>query len=218
MKLKFSLVFMLPLLAAFSAGAQQRFTEGTVSYLVRIEQKNAGQGSQAVTGTFQLTLKDKQYIQELRLSSGFRNLIIFNAADNAAYSLRRVQDKKYAIQLDAEELRKKQSCTSFSMEDMPADGAIIAGFSSERKRIRCGKMEPIILYYSRQWEMPDPYLFQYFPGFSHLPLRYNIRNEDGSILHFELQKIEAKPIDNGAFRIPRDYKLISNEEYRQISR
>jgi hypothetical protein len=212
-------VYTAVLLLAFTgarAQAPQQFTEGSISYAVRIEQP--GQPAKPVTGVFNLILKDKQYIKELQLSSGFRNVIIFNTAENKAFSLRQVQEKKYAIQLDAEELKKKQSCEPYTAEELSSDGRTIAGFSSQRRKVLCGKADPIILYYTRQWTMPAPDLFQYFPGFSYLPLSYDIRNEDGSLLHFELQKIEARPIDNGAFRIPADYKLISNEEYRQISR
>jgi hypothetical protein len=209
------------LLLLHTAGlAQQQFTEGTILYHIRIDQApgNTTTPGQLMEGDFQITLKGRQLIKELRLSSGFSNLLIFNMTDNTAYSLRRVQNRKYAIQLDAADLNRKQrACEKMVIQDLPADHKMIGGYKALRSNISCGKTDPIQLYYTKDWELAENNLFQYFPDFRYLPLAYDIKSEDGSVLHFELQRIESKPVDNGAFRIPSDYKVISNAEYQQMS-
>ena len=34
---------------------------------------------------------------------------------------------------------------------------------------------------------------------------------------FEASKIEAQPVENAVFRIPADYKIISYNEYKEMS-
>lgn len=202
---------------------QQNFTEGMISYAVRIEPAPGTdpKAEQVITGEFTITVKGNQYIRELQLSSGFRNRIIFNTDNNTAYSLRQVQNKKFAIQLNAAELLKKQqTCeqSRITAINCSEPGRVVAGYKVNCMQVACKDKMPMTLYYTKEWQLTSAYLFPDFPSFYNLPLAYDINNEDGSILHFELTKIEARPVDNGTFRVPADHRIISTEEYRQMGR
>lgn len=72
----------------------------------------------------------------------------------------------------------------------------------------------MIVYYTKEWNIHNQQLFENFPSFAYLPLSFELKNEDGSVLHLELLKIEERPMDNSLFEIPKDYKIISDKEYR----
>ena len=216
MKIKVVLAIVFFWSASGHVKAQQQFSEGNIVYSVTIE-KEPGAASQ--TGEFRIILKDKQFSKELSLSSGFNNRFLFNTEDNTIYSLRKVQGKKYAIQLNSEDFKKKQHhCPSVKVEDVGTESKTVAGYTGQRATALCPGTEPAELYYTKEWSMANTELFQNFGGFRYLPLIYDIRNDDGSTFHFVLKKIESKPVDNGAFRIPKDYKLLTNEEYNAITR
>ena len=74
------------------------------------------------------------------------------------------------------------------------------------------------LYYTTAWTSPDPSLFDRFPGIKYMPLTFEYRNEEGITMHFAAERIESKPVESALFRVPPDYKIISNAEYKAISK
>lgn len=132
-----------------------------------------------------------------------------------AYSLRKIGREQFALQLDTEQLKKKQmKCATFTTQEYTNDIKSIANFKTEKAKLFCNDAPPLLIYYTKEWTINNEFLFENFPFFQYLPLAYDIKNDDGSLLHFELQKIEATPQDNGSFKVPEGYKIISYEEYK----
>lgn len=210
------LLFSCCTFLVFSARAfcQQAFTEGEIIYDVRItaaDVKEAGVN----TGTLTILIKGANVAKELNLQSGFRNTIVFNQQEKTAYSLRKVGNVPYAIQLDPGQLnRKQEKCARLEKQELESDRKTISGFAAEKVKLSCNEGNPVVVYYTKTWIIDNPHLFQDFPSFTYLPLSYEVKNEDGSILNFELKKIEAKPIDNRAFSVPPGYKKVSQQEYK----
>ena len=46
------------------------------------------------------------------------------------------------------------------------------------------------------------------------PAYTSYKDEDGNSLKFELDKLNAVPVENSVFRIPADYKMVSYNEYK----
>lgn len=209
------LLSMLLCMNSLCSLAQNNFIEGKIVYSVKIESVDPKQNKQFATGTLNLFLKGNVVLKELSLSSGFKNKMIFNASEKKAYSLRQIGEEKYALQLDAEQLKKKlEKCAQLNIQDYESDIKSIANFKTEKAKLTCNNNAPIVVYYTKEWLIANESLFEDFPTFNYLPLAYDIKNEDGSIFHFELQKIETAPMDNAAFKIPDGYKVITYEEYK----
>ncbi len=210
MKASFFTFFVI-LVTNFFCLAQQQFVEGIITYTLSIESP-----TNTTKGTFIITIKGAQIVKELQLGKDFKNVLIFNMNKNTAYSLRKIEGKKYAIQLNAQELRKRQqACEKIVVEPLNSESKIIAGYKAESANVICGSRRSVI-YYSKDWTTDNDFLFEQFPAFQYMPLAYSIKNEDGSILHFEMKLIEARPIDNSTFQVPTDYKIISSNEYQQL--
>jgi hypothetical protein len=47
-------------------------------------------------------------------------------------------------------------------------------------------------------------------------VKFTNANEDGLTIHFSLQSIEARPVENASFTIPAHAKVISYKEYEQL--
>lgn len=209
-KILFTCCALLVLLSR--AFCQNQFTEGELVYEVKITSPDAKE-SRVNTGTLTILIKGGNVTKELNLQSGFKNTIIFNQQEKTAYSLRKVDNVPYAIQLDPEQLKKKQEkCARLEREELPSDRKTVQNFAAEKVKITCNQASPFFVYYTRSWTIDNPHLFHDFPSFNYLPLAYEVKNEDGSVLNFELKRIEAKPIDNRAFTVPLGYKKVSQQE------
>lgn len=199
---------------AFNSFAQNNFIEGELTYQVRIESTDAEAAKINSTGTFTLLLKGNSVAKTLVLNNGYKNIFIYNNSKKATYSLRNIGDKKLALLLEPDIIAKKQQrCNSLKIEELPADNRTVLNFRTERAKLLCNNAMPVTVYYTKDWHINSPYLFDEFPSFQHLPLLFDIKNEDGSTLHFELKGIEAKPMDNSTFEVPNEYKIITSEEY-----
>ncbi len=199
---------------SLNLSAQTSFIEGEIVYNVKIEAVNPKLEKQISTGELKIKVKGNAVLKELSLSSGFNNTLLFEKGKDA-YSLRKIGGEQFALQLDAEQLKKKQlKCVNFTTEEYTNDIKSIANFKTEKAKLVCNDAPPLLIYYTKEWTINNEFLFENFPFFQFLPLAYDIKNDDGSQFHFELQKIEATPQDNGAFKIPEGYKIISYEEYK----
>jgi hypothetical protein len=202
------------LMLVTTAFCQKQFIEGEIVYNVTITAADA-KDNKVNAGTLTISIKANSVTKELNLQSGFRNTIIFNQSEKVAYSLREHEGIQYAIQLDPDQLKKKQEkCTQPERQELESDRKTTLGFATEKVKLTCNNTNPVVVYYTKAWRIGNPNIFQDFPFFDYLPLAYEIKNEDGNLFGFELQKIEAKPIDNRVFNVPPGYKKISQQEYK----
>jgi hypothetical protein len=215
--MKWKKVFFIAFLLSsrfYWSAAQNSFIEGELTYTVSIESNNIELSKTKSFGTLTLMLKGNCVVKTLELNTGFKNTIIYNHQKKASCSLRNIGQEKVALLLEPDQLSKKQNrCSTLRVEELVTDIQTILNFKTERAKLHCNNLKPIIIYYTRDWLINSPYLFDEFSNFHYLPLSFDINNEDGSIIHFELKKIEAKPMDNSLFEVPKDYKVITSEEY-----
>lgn len=212
MKWKGLSIVLLLIFGYYGSFAQHNFVEGELVYSISIESANATQTNS--TGTLTLLLKGHSVVKILELNKGFKNTLIYNGFKKSTHSLRSIGDKKVALLLESEQIKKKlEKCSSIRVEDLKDESRAVLNFKTEQAIIHCNNASPVQVYYTKTWQINNPYLFDDFPSFQYLPLLFDIKKEDGSTVHFELKKIEAKPMDNSIFEIPKDYKVISSDEY-----
>lgn len=198
--------------------AQQPFVEGRITYSVSIGPISDSTGFTEHAGTYTLIVKGSQVRKELAMNTGYRNITLTNTNANAAYSLQTTSGQKYAIQLNMQDLKARQkSYEDFKMQDMPGK-MTIAGLSCEKSFLTYKDGSKSTLYYSTDWQAPAVNMYDRFPGIKNIPLAFEYRNDDGIVMHFHAEKLEAVPIESAIFRVPPDYKVISNEEYKQQRR
>lgn len=198
----------------YVVNAQKPFVEGTIQYSVKLSSAAGDAGQRS--GTYQITVKGKQVKKEFRLDD-LDNTILING-DETAYSLKASQGKKYAIQLDARELMNRSAkYADFKVNDETANGQV-AGLSTQKAKIAYKDGSTADILYSKDWKPNDSYLFEHFPAINGLPLDFTYKTESGALIHFHAEKVEMSPVENDAFRLPRDYRIISNAEYQQLSK
>ena len=194
-----------------NANAQKLFVEGELLYAITISQNNPEQKTpNNIQGTLSIKQKGHAVLKELLLKNGFKSTKLFLGQARPSYSFILIAEQNFALKSDEESLR----CKDLTLETLPTDIKSIAGFKTERGKILCKDRNPIVLYYTQEWQTNNPLLFEEFSSFKALPLAFEINNEDGSLIRFELMKIESKPMENATFQIPNGYKTISQEEYK----
>lgn len=196
--------------------AQQSFVEGQLTYKVVIVPGDPASGAPQTSeeGSLIIRMKGNKVLKELQLRSGFTNTMLLDG-DKSAYSLRKIGSARYAIQLAATEIQsRRKTCSEMQVIDMPAELKTIASLKTARAKIVCNDAGTHDVYYTKDWMISSPLLFEQFPKFGFLPLKYAIKNDRGATMSFTLEKVEAIPLDNIQFNIPQGYKVISSDEYR----
>lgn len=207
----FLFIFLLP-----SAGnAQKPFTEGIIIYKVRLQSPD----HQEYHGVYTFTIKGPHIKKELKLDNGFSDVIIMDCGQSTVYSLQNKDGKKYAIQLSmADMLKRQEPYAGFTMHNEENSKKNIAGYAVNKGTLNYKNGSLTDIYYSKDWYPQQPVTYERFPDARFLPMQYAYTDEHKIAMEFEVTKIEVGPVENAVFRIPADYKMISYEEYKQLSR
>ena len=193
--------------------AQRQFTEGKIIYEITLHPGN--ENAEQLTGTYTIILKGKQLRKELLLNNGFSTTILHDEAKKIAHTLRQSGDKKYAVQHNREQIKKQQAkLEGFTLAKMEKV-TNLAGYEGRRGIITYTDKTVTEIIFSEEWQ-PESYIYDRFPGITVLPLEFSVATDEGVILHFRVKSIEPVPVENSNFKIPQDYKIITNEEYRQL--
>ena len=215
MKNKTAFFFIIFLFNFFAAVAQKPFLEGSIDYKVRLVTAD----NKEFSGTYSFTFKGGQVRKDLRLSNGYQDVLIINTINGTAVTLQVKNGKKYAIQLNITEVAEKQKrYNGFVFKEDRNTGKIVAGITTFKGELTYTDGSHTEIYYTPEWRPDKGITFERFPNCSFMPLSFSFTEDNGVITYMEAEKVSIAPIENRVFRIPADYKVISNTEYRQIRR
>ena len=218
MKKIFFLFFMLLLIKAPKSTAQQAFVEGQIVYSVSIGPVAGGTGFTEHAGTYTITVKGANQRKELKMNSGYRNVILQNNNTGVIYSLQYTGGQNYAVQLKLQDIKERQKPYDGFVQKEEQGTMTIAGQECHKAKVTYKDGSTSTLYYSPSWLSPDYSLFDRFPGIKYVPLNFEYRNEEGITMHFAAERIEAKPVESALFRLPPDYKIITNAEFKALQK
>ena len=214
MKCSTTVFLSLFLLAGFSSRAQKPFTEGVIVYNVTLESPD----HKEIKGVYSFVIKGSEIKKELKLSNGYGDIVLLNCGTGVVYSLQSKNGKKYAIQLNMNDLTKKQEkFVGYTISNEQANNRNIAGLPACKGNVAYKDGSTVEIYYTKDWSPSQPITYERFPAAKFLPLSFSYTDENGMSLHFNAEKIEASPVENAVFRIPTDYKMISYKEYKELS-
>lgn len=213
MKVK-ALLSIVCCLLVIKAPAQKPFTEGTLNYKVKLEAAD-----KTYEGTYTFIIKGGQIRKELQLNNGFRDIVIINTTTNTIYSLRTENGKKYAIQLRMDDMEARQKkYVGYSFSEDKNTGKLIAGLPTFKGNITYTDGSRCEIYYSHEWRPDKNITFERFPDARFLPLSFTYKDDNNFTMRMEADNVNISPVENAVFRVPVDYKIITNEEYKQLSR
>ena len=210
------LVFiLLALITTSISWGQQAFVEGEIVYRVSIRKVGETPNKSANNGSLHIYVKGDGVRKELNFDAGFSSTLLFMGNTKPSYTLRQIGKQNLAIQLDDKELKKQAlTCAQMQMEILKNDQANIANFKAEKVKLCCNNAAPVSIYFTRAWTINNQKIFDAFPLFGYLPLSFELNEGSTSIIHFELEKIESKPLDNSMFMIPANYRIMSLTEFK----
>lgn len=198
-----------------NASAQQVFSEGVLQYDVAIDPPANQEGVVQYKGTYTILVKGNTVKEILSLENGYESALLFNHREKKVYSLKKSGGKQLAIELDWEQIEKRRiKYTDFKLNQL-ADKKEIAGTQASHATVTYTNGNTVDVFYTNEWTSGN-IVFDNYPDFKYLLLSFSNKHDDGLTIYFTARKIEAKPIDNAALRIPANYKIISNKEYEQM--
>lgn len=214
---KGALVLLVTLTGAnTSARAQELFNEGIIRYDVTIEGPgDRFEGIKEYKGTYVITIKGAMQRKELKLDNGFQDITIVDGYKHKVYSLRDAGKKNYAIELDNNVLQRKHE---------PWKGYTLSGGDTKQTIANMDGYKGVVtykngatcdIYYSKDWQLSAD-VYEHFPEINVLPLQYIINTTGGVNMRFKLSKMEATPVEQSVFRVPKNYKIVTYAEYQQM--
>ena len=207
------ILFVVLLGAGLNAWGQKPFMEGTIAYKVKLSTAD----NRFFDGVFIFTIKGGRIKKELKLNNGYQYVLLINSANNTYYSLQTKNGKNYAIQLTLAEIEEaQQKYNGFVHKEDKNSGKIIAGYTTYKGDVTYADGSHCEIYSTPEWYPDKGFTYDRFPEAKFLPLSYTYKDEDGSGMQFEAEKISVLPVENSVFRVPSDYKIISNNEYKQL--
>ena len=191
--------------------AQKTLVEGTVVYKAVV---NNPDGSRK-EGSYVISLKNKQVRKELKIGKDFENVMILDNTDKA-YSLKSVNEKNFAVEMSREDFAKKNDKYYGPVIKDAGETKTIAGKQAQKAVVTYKDGTSVNIYYTKDWLPELPHTFERFQGLNGFPLAFEYKNEQGGIINFEAIKLDEDVVESAQFKVPVNYKVISNEEYRQI--
>ncbi len=213
MKMNAGAILALLLCMVAPALAQKPFMEGVIVYKVKL----ATPDKHYYDGEFTFTIKDGCIRKELKLSNNYQYILLINTANNTAYSLVMRNGRKYAVQLKTEELENNQrKYEGFVLKEERNTGKVIAGYTVFKGSVTYADGSSSEIYSTPDWYPEKSLTYDHFPGAKFLPLSYTYKDESGSSMQFEAETVSISAVENSMFKLPSDYKIISNNEYKQL--
>jgi len=170
-------------------------------------------------GDYTFTFKGPHVKKELELDNGFEDVVLIDCGTSKVYSLQNRNSKKFAIQISMEEIVKRQSAfIGFTISDQESSKTEIAGFAVNKGKVSYKDGSAAEIFYSKDWYPLQSISYERFPGAKFLPMSYSYTDEHGISMDFEADKLTLEPVENAVFRIPPEYKMISYEEYKELSK
>jgi hypothetical protein len=195
------------------AAAQKPFTEGVLVYKVTLTTPD----NAAYKGTYVFSFKGAEIKKELLLDNGFKDVTLYNCATNKIYTLQRGNEKQYAIQLSMDDLLlKQQKFTGFRIRNEEKDVKELAGYKVYKGTVVYRNGSQTDIFYTKEWKPVQSITYNRFPGAQFFPLYFAYSEENGTAMTFEAEKMEAVPVASSVFEIPKDFIMISYEEYKQL--
>ena len=185
---------------------------------MRYKVKLTSPDNRTYKGYYTFTFKGPHIKKELKLDNGFEDVVLIDCGTGKVYSLQNRNGKKFAIQLSMEEMSKRQQpYLGFTVKD---DGgtANIAGYAVNKGRVSYKDSSWADISYSKDWYPAQAISFERFPAARFLPMGFSYTDEHGIAMEFEADKLLLEPVENAVFRIPPEYKMISYEEYKELSK
>jgi hypothetical protein len=213
--MRFLILFAF-LFSAAGLRAQSAFTEGSIVYSVSIGPVSGNTGFTEHAGTYTLIVKGAQIRKELRMNSGYQNILIQNSNTGTIHSLQPASGQNYAIQLSPRDMQDRQKpWQNYTMQE--SDGTMkIAGHDCRQAKVTYKDGTTSSIYFATGLTTGDVGLFDRFPGIRNIPLSFEYRNEEGIVMHFAAEKVVLEPVESALFRVPPDYKIITNAEYKAL--
>jgi hypothetical protein len=205
----------------FLSLAQEPIQEGSILYKVSIYDASSKTSNTKVSGTYLITFKGAQLKKELKLNNGYSDVLVFSNNMNTFYSLKTQGSKKYAIQLSIDDfINRNKNFEQYTLVNMPGETKTIAGLNAQKATITYNDGMSTNIYYctDARWHPANKWLLEHFPDIKYLPLSFEYTGDNGMNTLFTAEKIDSEPIEDNAFKIPTDYKIISYAEFKQMSK
>ncbi len=221
MKKTSSILFLLIACICFSFTTNKKLTQGKVEFSVSFDNltPEMKEIESLLPKTMSIFFKGKHMRTEMPTSMG--NTITINDDEKKEwYLLMDMMGQKFAIKRTDEEMKKDttKSVTNLKVT-YPKETKVIAGYTCQKAIISYesdGKKESVECFFTRQ--LPVLGFMNAGPGYDKVEgflMEYKMTTQ-GLTLNLIATKVSEQNISDDLFKVPGDFKLLSDEELMKM--
>ncbi len=197
--------------------AQEAIAEGVVAYNVVMESESGTAHARTQSGTYRIIFRNKWIRKDLVLENGFSHTIIWDDTKKTGYSLQLIAGKKYAVQLSMDDIDAvTKPYIDFLISDSSDREEWIAGYKCRAVTVSYKNGQTAELCCTDEVQLAETRLYDWLPGMTSLPLSFDFKTEAAIRMRLQLDYLLNAPVSRSEFRVPREYRMITNEEYKRL--
>lgn len=208
--MKKNLIILFLLLLSSTLFSQKIFSEGTITYNIFLSNNTAPEGICVVT------VKGTMLKREFSMNNGYSNITIYNAKTGTSTSLSNNGNEKYALQLTEQEVKEQNARFENAKYVLSENTKSISGHTCNAAEVTYTNGEKAAFYYCPTLKPLLDNFNAMFIGLNGVPLEYEVKTANGMAMKLVAQNVEIKGIDSQTFIIPKDYKLVTSAEIKNL--
>jgi len=190
-----------------------RISEGTIEYKI-IVLDSANPMAKMAPDKMTMKFKNNQEYAELIAGMGlFETSFINDEPGKKVTQMVRMLNKKWAYIADTAAINKElQHDVQFTITETDVT-KMIAGYKCKKAiaKSKDGKNPDVELYYTNDIKLDQPNWATPFKEIDGVLMQYRIAKY-GFYMEFTADKVEPDKIEDGTFKLPADYKMISKQQ------
>lgn len=221
MKINSLLKFSIPLLlfiSSCSSSDEKYISEGIIEYDAVVVDQNSPMASVA-PDKMTIKFKDNKSIAELTAGFGlFSTSFIANPENLTTIQLVKLFNKKFAHITDSNAIKEEKTASPKTKITTTKETKIIAGYKCKKAIISFeDKEQPTYsLYYTDEINIKDPnWNVSPYYELKGMLMEYQVKRY-GLEMKFTAKSVTKASIEDDLFELPKDYKLISQNEMDQL--
>ena len=220
---KLSIISLLTLLILFiwtgCKHVDEKFlSEGRIEYSAALVDQSNSMASMAPS---KMTIKFKENKSCVEMSAGmglFSTSFVSNPEDKSLLQMVKLLNKKFWLMQDSNNINKENESYKFEIKPTK-ETKIIAGYKCEKAIVHIKDSEidapDFVIYYTKDLNIHNPNFSNPFSKIDGVLMEYQMK-KFGLEMKFVANKVIKESVDDAIFKVPDDYKKISQKEMDEL--
>lgn len=210
-KLHLAVTLLFSILIQFNAHAQKPLNEGKIVFAITYPDMEMDAQMLAMMPTESVVfIKGAMSRTELTMGMGISSSSIMNSKTGEVIALTDMMGSKSAMKMTADDVKKSKKTDDKPVITLTSETKNIVGYTCKKAVVKSGETTSLEVYYTDQISSTTAATLEWkeIKGF---PMEYFL-DQNGLRMKFTAKSVSPEKVSDDMFTIPKEYKLVSQEE------